>query len=194
MSDAAPSDAPTPDTPAPEPTPPAQPTPDPTPDDTPDDKDWKSEADKWRELARKHEDRAKANADAQKKLEQLQRQAMSDQERAVAEARDAGRHEALMEVGSRLVDAELRVAAAGRLDDKQLGVLLQGVNRSVFLADDGTVDAKSIRTFIDGIAPKPPEPKPQGFPDLGQGVRTTDNTALNGDPLLRDLKAKLGMA
>lgn len=163
------------------------------PDTGDDGTDWKAELEKWKAQARKHEQRAKENATAAKQLEELRRQTMSEQERAVAEAQDQGYKRALLELGSQLVDAEIRAASAGRLDDKALNVLLQGLNRSVFLGEDGQVDQKSVREFVDGIAPPKPEPKVPGFPDLGQGARSAA-PPLNGDPLLRDLKQKLGIA
>lgn len=140
--------------------------------------------------AAKHRSEAKKAAD---ELEKLRRAAMSEQERAIAEATDAGYKRALSEIGSRLVDAEIKAAAAGRFTEGQMTVLLQGLNRTAFLADDGTVDVKSVQAFVEGLAPAPPEPKMPGFPDLGQGARSAA-PPLNGDPLLRDLKQKLGIA
>lgn len=164
--------------------------------------DWQAEANKWKALARQHEEssekaneRAKANARAAKELETLRQQSMTDQERAVAEAKAVGRSEAIATFATQLVDAELRAVAAGRLDPKALNVLLQGLNRQAFLLDDGTVDTKSVREFVEGIAPPPPEPAApeRTVLDLGQGARG-DAMALNGDPLLRDIKNKLGIA
>lgn len=157
--------------------------------------DYKAEAEKWQALARKHEDRAKANATAAKELEELRKSAMSEQERAVAEAKAAGRTEALAETGSKLVTAEFRAAAAGRLDDDQLATLLEDLNLPGFLTDAGEVDQAKVARVVEAIAPK--ETAGLGgdtrrTPDLGQGARGT-TPALNGDPLLRDLKSKLGI-
>lgn len=143
--------------------------------------------------ARKWEDRAKTNAEAAKELEQFKRQAMSDTEKAVADAKAAGRLEALADVGGRLAAAEIRAAAAGRLTDEQLATLTEGLNLAAFLSDDGEVDQAKVAKFVDGIAPKAEEEeKPQGFPDLGQGARGGSTTALN-DPMLRDVKHVLGI-
>lgn len=140
--------------------------------------------------AAKHRSEAKKAAD---ELDKLRRAAMTEQERAIAEATDAGYKRALSEIGTKLVDAEIKAAAAGRFTDGQMGVLLQGLNRAAFLAVDGSVDVKSVQAFVDGLAPKQPEPTVPGFPDLGQGARSSGQP-LNGDPLLRDLKHKLGIA
>lgn len=157
--------------------------------------EWKAEARKHEENAKKANERAKENAKAAQELEKLRQQSMTEQEKAMATAETAGYEKARVEFASKLVDAELRAAAAGRLDAKALNVLLQGLNRAAFLLDDGTVDEKSVREFVDGIAPPPPEPGPatSGFPDLGQGARGPI-PALNGDPLLAHIKAKLGIA
>ena len=140
--------------------------------------------------AAKHRSEAKKAAE---ELEKLRKAAMTEQERAIAEAQESGYKRALTEVGTRLVDAEIRAVAAGRFTDGQMGVLLQGLNRAAFLAEDGTVDVKSVQEFVDGLAPKQPEPSVPGFPDLGQGARSAA-PPLNGDPLLRDLKRKLGIS
>lgn len=188
MSDTAPDTG----TPGTEPTP-QQPEPEPTPDTGPDEvEQLKTELERLKSIARKQEDRAKANAKAAQELEQLRQATMSEQEKAVAQAREEGRKQAITEFGGQLVDAEIRAVAAGRLDDRALNVLFQSLNRAAFLNEDGTVDQKSVAEFVSGIAPPPP-PKDPAFPDLGQGVRSAP-AALNGDPLLRDLKARLGIS
>lgn len=161
--------------------------------------DYKAEAEKWQALARKHEDRAKKNATAEKELEELRKQAMTDQERAVAEAKAQGRTETLAEMGSKLVLAEFRAVAAGRLDDDQLTTLLENLNVTGLLTDAGDVDQAKVARVVDGIAPKEADAgtgtattTQQTRPDLGQGARADSSKALNGDPLLRDLKAIVG--
>lgn len=158
-------------------------------------KDWQAEATKWQALARKNEERAKANAKAAAELEQVRLQSMTETEKAVAQARNEGRLEALTEVGGRLAAAEIRVAAAGRLSDEQLDALLEVTNLAVFISETGDVDRTKVQRFVDGIAPMPAETETRhGFADLGQGARGGKaNAPLNSDPLLRDIKAKLGI-
>lgn len=157
-----------------------------------DTKDWKAEAEKWQTLARKNEERAKANSTAAKELEQLRQQTMSDTEKAIAQARSEGRAEALSTMTSKLVTAEVRAAAAGRMSEDQLATLIEGLNTSAFVNDDGEVDQARVSRFVDGLAPQPDETATNTFPDLGQGARG-QSLPLNGDPLLRDLKSKLGI-
>lgn len=115
---------------------------------------------------------------------------MSEHEQAIEKARAEARAEALVEAGASIAAAEFRAAAAGRLEEAQLSTLLEGLDAKAFITEDGQVDAERIRSFMDGIAP-PADQRRQGI-DLAQGARN-ESTALNGDPLLRDLKSKLGM-
>ncbi len=168
--------------------------------DTADDgKDWAAEAAKWKDMARKHEERAKANATAAKELEKVRQQSMSDTEKAVAQAKADGLAEGLVAGAAKTAAAEIRAAAAGRMAGEQVEALLEGLNLAVFIDETGEVDRVKVARFVDGIAPAKTDEEEkdtrQGFPDLGQGARggANANAALNGDPLLRDLKAKLGI-
>jgi hypothetical protein len=162
-----------------------------------DTTDWKAEAEKWKTQARKHEDRAKAHQAAAKELEQVKAASMSEQERAVAQAVAEARQQTLAEVGSHLAAAEVRVAAAGRLDDDQLVTLLDSIDLPKFLNEDGSVDTDKVNALVDGIAPKAPD-TPNVFEqvDLGQGSRngnSPQHMALNGDPLLSAVRDRLGI-
>ena len=145
--------------------------------------EWKGEGLNPRQVAerlkasRRWEERAKANADASKELDKLRQSQMSETEKAVAEAKATGRSEALREIGGRLVDAEVKAAAAGRLTEAQRDALLDGLNRSRFLTDDGDVDTARVAKWVDSIAPatqEPAQPEPIGRArvDLGQGRRS----------------------
>lgn len=135
-------------------------------DEAADEPDWKAEADKWKAMARKHEGRAKENAQAAKELEEFRRSQLDDTGRAVAEAADKARSEARAEYAARLVDAEVRSAAAGSNVD--VDALLDGLDRSRFVAD-GEVDADSIREWVGRVAPAKPV---AAKVDLGQGARS----------------------
>ncbi|MGI8711091.1 MAG: hypothetical protein ACR2LA_08885 [Acidimicrobiales bacterium] len=140
--------------------------------------DWQAEAEKYKGLSRKHEDRAKANADAARRLADLEKQSMSDIEKAVANAREEASTEARRSYGTRLVDAEVKAATAGRTVDVE--ALLDGLDRGRFLGDDGEPDTAAIGAWVDRIAPLRPGPL-----DLGQGVRTTTNDAPDMNVMLR---------
>lgn len=130
-------------------------------DDTGSAVDWQAEAQKWREQSRKHEADYKKSVSALKRLETA---SMTEQERVVAEAEAKGRASAMSTVAERLVDAEVRAAAAGR--DLDTTALLEGLDRSRFLGDDGEPDREAIEAFLDRLAPKQAKRL-----DLGQGAR-----------------------
>lgn len=145
--------------------------------------------DKERKNAR---DAEKARKALETELDQLRQQTMSDQEKAIDAARVEARSAALAEVGGKVARAEIRAAAAGRLEADALDTLLAGIDLAKFLDESGDVDTVKVQAFMDGIAPKQ-ETNTTTF-DLGQGARGGNaNMALNGDPLEQDLRAKLGI-
>jgi hypothetical protein len=148
------------------------------PETTEKEVDWKAKARLW-------ESRAKENKNAAKELEELRAKHMTEQERAVAEAKDAGRKEALVEIGARLVDAEVKAAAAGRSVD--VDALLDGLDRSKFLDDEGNPDTTAITAWIDRVAPKS-----DSFVDIGQGQRGSA-TPQTQNPVAKLLADKLGI-
>lgn len=180
-----------PDAPAETATPENVPTPEPEVVDT---VDLAAELDKWKANARKNEERAKANATAAKELEQLKATMMTDQERAINEARQSARAEALAEASAEVVRAKIAAAAAGRMTEAQLEALTATVDTGKFLGEDGKVDPTLITGFVEGIAP--PQPTAPQVPDFGQGARNAQQAgappALNSDALLESLKAAVG--
>jgi hypothetical protein len=108
----------------------------------------------------------------QRQLDDLKKQAMSEQERAVAEAHEAGKAEARAELSTAMLRAEIRARAAGKLSDPADAVRLLDVDE--LLHDDGTFDHKQIDAALDELlkskpylaaqsngSPPPPRP-PQG--------------------------------
>lgn len=128
--------------------------------DTPPDVDWKAEAEKFKALHKKQEQRAKDNAQAAADLKKLREQSMSDVEKAVSIARAEARAEAFRESGTRLVDAEVKAATAGRNVDVK--ALLDGLDRSRFIDDDGNPDTDRIVKWVDKIAPPTDDRVPPG--------------------------------
>lgn len=167
--------------------------------DSGNETDWKAEAEKWKELSRRNEERAKANATAAKERDELKQRTQTEAEKAIGEAKAEGRAEALRETGGKLVKAEVRAQSAGRLEAAQIDALLEGLNPTAFLTEEGDVDAGKVKAFVDGIAPSRTDDTEETsttfpkVPDLGQGARGRETMALNGDPILRDVKAKLGI-
>lgn len=150
--------------------------------------DYAAEAEKWKSLARKNEERAKANAAAQSELDKLREATATEQEKAISQARKEAASEAAKSFGSRLAEAQFRVAAAGRLDADQLDGLLEVVDLGRFVDDNGDPDIEAITSAVSRVAPKAPD----GYlPDEAQGARSA-TPALNSDALTDALKRAVG--
>lgn len=176
-------------------TPPAVPVVETTPSEptTPPDTDaLKSALDKERQARKDAEKAAKAQAS---ELDRLKAELMSDQEKAIKVARDEAVRETTTRMASRLVASEVRAALAGRSVDAD--ALLEGLDAGRFLGDDGDVDTNAVKAWVDRIAPAaaPADPLAPQVVDIGQGNRGTTPAYGIGDddPLLRDLKSKLGI-
>ncbi|QBI53430.1 hypothetical protein [Streptomonospora litoralis] len=119
--------------------------------------------------SRKWEDRAKQNAKAQAELDKLKRAQMSEQEKAVAQARDETETKVRQEMGEDLARAELKAAAAGKvagIDD-----FIEDLKLTKFLDESGRPDSKAIKAAVERwskIAPASSSPPPA---DLKQGSR-----------------------
>lgn len=143
-----------------------------------DDKDWKTEAEKWKTLSRKHEDAEKALKDKLTKLEQA---SMSEAEKAIEKAKQEGASETLKKVAERLVKSELKAIAAEK------GVTLpdlDALNLSKFATDDGEPDEAAIEKFVSslgGSANRFPDGKDLGIGRQGgAGVKQWTRADLDG--------------
>lgn len=120
-------------------------------------------------------DRMKAErAEAQKEakalrveLDKVRQASMSETERAIAEAKAAGRTEAASEFGKRLVKSELAIAAAKRNPDFDTAGL-DYLDLSRFVGDDGEPDAKAIAGAVERLVPAP-----SGAPSFDGGARNS---------------------
>lgn len=70
--------------------------------------------------------------------------AMTDNEKAIADAEDRGKTAAQQAYGSRLVRAEMRAEAAGKIPKETLDGFLEYADLSRFVGDDGEPDVKAI--------------------------------------------------
>lgn len=111
--------------------------------------------------------------------------AQSAEERALAEAEQRGRTAALAAATPRLVAAELRAAAAGRVDKSALDGFLAYADLSKFVGDDGEPDTKAIEAVVKTLAP---QTKPT---DFDGGARTTATKPNDMNQLIRE---KAGLA
>jgi len=90
----------------------------------------------------------RARRKAEKDLADLRKASMSEQERAIAEAKAAAIAEANRAAAPRLVRAEFRAAAAGQVDKQTLDAYLEDVDLSKFVDDNGEPDTKAIEARI----------------------------------------------
>lgn len=136
---------------------------------TESEKDWKVEAEKWKEMSRRTES---ANAKALKELEQLRIAQMSESEKAIAEAEKRGRDMALVEMRGDIARAKLQAQAAGKVAD--VDALIELVDISKLITESG-VDDGAIAAVIERftkVAPLQPAPPKFGAVELGpQGDR-----------------------
>lgn len=151
-----------------------------TGDDPPADqpeKDWKSEADKWKALARQNEQRAKANADAAKRLAEMEESQKSEVEKLAerAAAAEKAREEAELRARDALTRAAFVAAAAGKVDDIELAWRALDAG-DVEYGDDGS--PSNIVELVDKLVAEHPrlaaEAKPPPGTGLVQGPRGAD--------------------
>ncbi|MEF3112428.1 hypothetical protein [Streptomyces chrestomyceticus] len=121
----------------------------------------RAEVARWKAMSRQN---AKSFKDAARELDEARQAAMSDQERAIEQARQEARAEALTEAGQRLALAELRAQAA------QAGAQLPDadfLNVDRFVSADGETDAEAVKAFIGALPGK--ETPPRYRQDMGLG-------------------------
>jgi len=133
----------------------------------------------------------KARAIAEREANKLRDATATDAEKAVQAAKDEGRAEALKEMAGRLVETEVRAAAAGRLADPADAVRLLDV--AEFVGDDGAIDREAIGAAIAELIEAKPylatEPKPSGNGQrkAPQGTRPGATAEADGDAFLRNM-------
>ncbi len=115
-------------------------------------------------------DERKQRRELQTRLDKLERQHMSDTEKAIAEAKEQGRAEAVLTAGKRLAAAEFRAAAAGKIADPVAA--LEVLDLSKFVGDDGEPDSKAIAGVVERLAAALPAPPPGG--KIPAGARTSE--------------------
>lgn len=183
-------------TPPPAATPPATGTPPPTSDDYPAD---------LGETGRNALDRMKAERTAAKaetaalraELDEYRQQSMTDQEKAIAAAREEGAASVTSKVNERILIAEIRAAAAGKLADPADGVLLLDPKQFTILPD-GTVDTAEIATAIEALLKAKPylaSSKPPPTPgSADQGAKGTAGKQITRDDLKGMTSAQINQA
>lgn len=126
--------------PAPQPDPVRPPEPPPTPGEP---------EDAAQELRTALAEERRRHRETMQALSALQQSSMTDQEKAIAEAKSAGRSEAIREAGKRVAAAEFRALAAGRLADPD--AYLELLDLSPFIGEDGEIDKKALAKMVERL-------------------------------------------
>ncbi len=101
----------------------------------------------------KYRTKAQENASAAKDLDKLRTESLSEVERAVQEAKAAGRTEAASEFGARLVRSAYEAAAARRNPSFPTDGVIDDLNMARFVSDDGEPDLKAIEASVLRLIP-----------------------------------------
>jgi hypothetical protein len=144
---------PTPATEPPAQEPNADPTATPAEPPKADETDWKAEARKW-------EARAKENGTKAQEFDKQRKAAMTDAERAVAEAEERGRTAAATEFGQELVRERFDALAGRRNPDFDTAKALEWVDLTKFLGEDGRPNPKAIEAAVERLVPAPASAPP----------------------------------
>lgn len=100
----------------------------------------------------------------QQALSTLQQQGMSEQERAVAAAREDGRKEAARAAGLLVAAAEFRALAAGKLADPGKMLEDDDLNLARYVNDQGEVDKRALGRMVERLAAQAPQQAPGRVP------------------------------
>jgi hypothetical protein len=159
-------------------------------------KDWQAEAEKWKALARKHEDRWKnEGAPAVERVSKIEAESMTEAQRA--EAARLAAEERAAALLQRTAKAEAKTLAADFADPEDALVFLGDVTR--FASESGDIDADAIRSELSDLLARKPHlaktaPTPKA-PPVNPAQGTTDAVPSDKGPLLtRDDISRLSKA
>lgn len=148
------------------------------PDDTPvADMTDKEQVAYWKSKARKHESTSKSRSDYDAVVaerDKLKQATMTDNEKALDEARRAGRAEALTEA----VNAQVSTHIDARVTDMDTAdVLKASVNAAAFIKN-GKIDTTALTAYLNAVAPATGTSTSQRDPH--QGHKQSTNTRASG--------------
>lgn len=116
----------------------------------------------------------------ERELEQVRTANLSEAEKAVAEAEKRGEQKAAQQWSQRLVRSDFVAAASRRNPEFDASAVLDDLNLSRFVGEDGEPDAKAIAAAVERLVPESSgAPRP---PSFDGGARTTApaSTGMNG--------------
>ena len=139
-----------------------------TPATPPTVEELQAKLDEATKESRKWETRSKENHQAKTELEKQRQAAMTDAERAVAEAEAKGRTAAAEEFGKELAQTRFDALAGRRNPGFDTATALEYVDLSKFLGEDGRPDDQAITAAVERLVPAPAD----GPPSFDGGPRT----------------------
>lgn len=111
---------------------------------------------RWKQRAKEAEKTAKRATELEQQLEKLRRQSMSEQERAIAQARDEARAETVREMRKEMFSTRAVAAATGKLinpelvADPDVALKLLGLD-DIPVTDTGAIDTETINAAVSAL-------------------------------------------
>lgn len=141
---------------------------------TPTIEDLQAKIEELTKHSRKWEERAKENSGAAKAAEKARLDAMSEQERAIEEAKQSARTEAATSYGKRLARTEFDALAGRRNAGYDTSKALEYVDLAKFLDENGEPDSAAIKAAVERLVPEATN-GPASFDGGARGsAKTTD--------------------
>lgn len=135
----------------------------------------------WKHQARRHEKTVKDRSDYDElkakaaDADKLRKERETETQKQIREAGEKARADALAESTPRLVQAEFRAAAGGRIDAERLATLTEDIDLGRYVRADGSVDLDKVAAKVAAWAPPKDDPRTVK-PDPTQGARNTKTT------------------
>lgn len=138
--------------------------------------DWKAKAREW-------ETRAKANGTAAQRLQEIEDKNKTELQRAqdAATAADARAMQTIKDYGAKLVRAQFDTLAARRNPDAKTSDILEYVDLSRLVDENGDPDMKALQAAVLRLVPEPAG----GNPALEGGSRRPPKAGQDMETLLR---------
>lgn len=153
----------------------------------------------YRHQARKHEDRnkewqrtldgktAEEIKAEREELEKLRAKERTEAENAVEDAKKSTKAEVIKEFGTKLVAAEFK-AVLSHVDEDRRGQIIENLDLSKFISDNGDVDTDKVKSAAAALAPA--DTGAGGNRDFGAGRRGLGSGNVGGQPAAGSIAAR----
>lgn len=143
-----------------------------------------AEVEKWKRLARRHEDKVKELTPKAQRLDEIEAANATELEKAVKAARDEERRTVGQTYNRRIAAAEIKAAAGSKFNDPADAVAYLNDEIDSFVGDDGEVDSKAVAKAVDTLLKAKPYLAAAAEPDFDAGTRT-GKTGFDMNDLIR---------